>query len=667
MTAFFNFFKQYNALTALLLGYTLFVIFFWDIQMLFPVSFIIFFKIFKDKIPTITISYIDIGFAILFISEIITSYNSTYSFNSISSYIRLNFMLILYIGYKVFFKDSKRQLILHTIFVFFSSVLVAFTLNDFINFQDKLKLAGFSSSINFKHLYMPLGYLINAWSSVLLFFLLLNCLFLWQQRNKKWVFLIYLNLFFICFCLLSSFSRGAYISLLFFIVLFNTLVWNQFSFKKIILYNSIAFLFIGIAILPIKKDVLSTISFNATESQQRSTSSRISSWIYVEKLLTDKPIFGWGQNNFILAQDKMGNQKEDSQFCPRTQNTYINLLVERGIFGFICYLVFIGIVFIVLIRNFKSKIVSKDDKIKLSLIASGILTILLREFTYASVFEFNSVCFMFFCLLFFLIPYDIPLRKIDSTKLKYGIPSLFLLAISILLFININKVFVLGKNQDFLVAYYKDNLKTSQYSINKAIELAPDNINILKNHSLFLSKNALEIEISEKYPHLLSIKSLNKDTLQLAEKDLKKILKSNPYDDESLHNLAWIYFALKHNKAAQNLLTEAIKLNPYNSNYHISEVLFNLEKENNSEVKMHLIKALRYSPEVLESIFYKEFSKKYPVLAKESSKIAVSELYAEIKTNNNTVLKARLARLLLEEDPKKAKQVLEEVTFGIFK
>lgn len=665
MTAFSNFFKHYGILTALLLGYTLFVILFWDLQMLFPVSFIVLFKLFKSKTSSITISYLDIGFFILFVSEIITAVNSTYPFNSISSFIRLNFIFFLYVGYKVFFKDLKKQLLLHSVFVIFSAILVIFTINDFINFQTKLKLVGFSSSINFKHLYTPFGNLINAWSSVLLLFIPLNCLFLWKQRNKKWMFLVCLNLFLICFCLLSSFSRGAYISLFAFIFIFNALVWNQFSLKKMILYNTIVILLIAIAAIPIKNDVLTTVSYNATESQQRSTSSRMSDWQNTTELIKDKPILGWGQGNFILAQDKVAFQKEDLVFCPRTQNTYINVLVERGLFGFSCYFIFLGIIFLVLFRNLKSKTVSRDDKIKLSLIASGILAILLREFTYASIFEFNNVYFMFFSLLFFLIPYDITLAKVHSAKLKYGIPLLFLIAIAMSLYLNINKVLVLEQNNNFLKSFYKDDLKSSQVSIDRAIELAPENITVLKNHSLFLLKNSLEIEISENNPYLLSITAVNKDTLQLASKDLKTILKLNPCDDENIHNLAWVYFALGQQKTAQNLLRRAIKLNTYNSTYHISKVLFDLKQKNNSELKNHLTKALRYNPEVLESIFYKEFSKKYSRLAKESKTIAVSGLQTEIRANRNTILKARLARLLLEENPKKAKQILVEVTTSL--
>jgi O-antigen ligase/Tfp pilus assembly protein PilF len=665
MKAFFGFLKQYRILTVLLLGYTLFVIFFWNLQMLFPISFIILFKLFKSKISSITISYLDIGFAILFLSEIITSFNSAYSFNSINSFLRLSFIIILYVGYKVFLGTSKQELILLKVIILISTFLAVFTIDDFVSFKDNLKSVGFSSSINFKNLYTPLGNLINAWTSVVLIFIPLNCLFLLKQRNKKWALLVLLNLFLISFCFLSSFSRGAYICLLLSVLIFNILVWSQISLKKIILYNVIAISLLSLVSIPIKEDVLTTLAFNKTESQQRSASTRMSEWQNAKELIKDKPIFGWGQGNFILAQDKVAFQKEDSVFCPRTQNTYINLLVERGFFGFFCYLVFLGIVFWMLIRNYRSKTNSNEDKILISIIASGLLVILLREFTYASIFEFNNVFFMFFCLLFFLIPYDIPLRTIHSEKLKYGVPFLFLAAVATLLYINISKVLVLEQNSNFLKSFYKDDFKSSQVSINKALELAPENISILKNHSLFLLKNSLIVEISEKYPHLLSITAVNKDTLQLASKDLKTILKLNPYDDENLHNLAWVYFALGHPKVAQDLLTKAIKLDAYNSTYHISKVLFDLKQENNSEVKNHLVKALRYSPEVLESIFYKEFSKKYPKLAKESKQIAISDLQTEIRANSNTILKARLARLLLDEDPKKAKQLLEDVTTAL--
>ncbi len=649
----------------MLLGYILYVVFFLDLQMLFPISFIILYKLFKERVSSLTISYLDIGFAILFVSEIITAFNSSYPFNSISSCLRLGFLLLLYVGCKLFFRDTKKQIRLQNVSVIFSAILVLSTLDDYVTFQTKLQLAGFTESINFKHLYAPLGYLLNAWTTVLFVFILFNCLVLWQLRHKKWITLLYLNLFLICFCVLCSFSRGAYISLFVFFFIFNLLIWKQFTLKRIFLHNAIVVLLIGIAAIPIYKDVLTTVSLNATESQQRSTSSRMSDWKNAKELIKEKTIMGWGQGNFILAQDKVAFQKEDLVFRSRTQNTYINLLVERGVFGFSCYLVFIGIIFLVLFRNFKSKTISREDKIKVSLITSGIIAILLREFTYASIFEFNSVFFMFFFLLFFLIPYDIPLVKINSTKLKYGIPSLFLIAIATLLYVHISKVLVLEQNSNFLQSFYRDDCKSSQSSIDKALKLAPENISILKNHSLFLLKNSLEIEISEKHPHLLSITAVNKDTLQQGAKDLKTILKINAYDDENLHNLAWVYFALGQQKTAQDLLTRTIKLDMYNSTYHISKVLFDLKENNISEVKSHLTNALRYSPEILESIFYQKFSNKYPKLANEAKQIAILNLQAAIKNNSNTILKARLARLLLDENPKRAKQLLEEVTTSL--
>jgi len=662
MKAIFGFFKEYKILTVLLLGYAFSVIFFWNLQMLFPISFIILFKLFKSKFSFITFTFLDVGFAILFLSEIITSFNSAYPFNSINSFLRLSFVIILYVGYKVFLGTSKQELILLKLIVLISTFLAVFTIDDFVSFQDNIKSVGFSSSINFKNLYTPLGNMINAWTSVILIFIPLNCLLLLKQSNNRWALLVFLNLVLISFCLLSSFSRGAYICLLISVLIFNILVWRQFSLKKIILFNVIAISLLNVISIPIKEDVLTTVSFNKTESQQRSTSSRINEWQNTKELIKHKPIFGWGQGNFVLAQDKAAFQKEDSVFNSRTQNTYINLIVERGFFGLFSYLVFFGIIFWILIHNYRSKTDSNEDIILISIIASGLFAILLREFTYASIFEFNNVFFMFFCLLFFLIPYDIPLRTIHSTKIKYGIPFLFLAAVASILYINISKVLILEQNGQFLKSYYRDDFKSCNSSIKKAVAIPPNNISILKNNSLFLLKNTLEIEISEMNPQLLSFTSINKDTLQLVEKNLKKILRLNPYDDESLHNLAWISFALGQKETGQNLLNDAIKLNSYNSIYHISKVLFDLNQENTFEVKNHLIKALRYSPELLESIFFKEFSKKYPKLAKESKQMAILELYKEIKTNDNTVLKARLARLLLDENPKRAKQLLEDVT-----
>jgi Tfp pilus assembly protein PilF len=89
--------------------------------------------------------------------------------------------------------------------------------------------------------------------------------------------------------------------------------------------------------------------------------------------------------------------------------------------------------------------------------------------------------------------------------------------------------------------------------------------------------------------------------------------------------------------------------------------LFHLYYSNENEASHYLRKALRYSPNILESVFFAEFKIKYPGLAKNAKQQAINELQNEINKNNNNILKARLARLVLNENPNKAEEILEDV------
>ncbi|MCF6168935.1 O-antigen ligase family protein [Lutibacter sp.] len=418
-------------------------------------------------------------------------------------------------------------------------------------FYKNLTSEGFFELNNFKNLYTPFGVLNNIWASILLLFIPFNLIFLIHLDKKGDKILLILNLLLTVFSIIVSFSRGAYLSVFVFVFLLNVLLINYLRFKQLFLYNIIMVLMFSTSALLMYNSFKTTISFNKIESQQRSTDGRIALWKHSFKLIKDKPIVGYGQDNYLLAQDKHPYLGEDIANSYRTNNTYIELLIERGILGFASYLFFFLIVLIIVFKNLKSRKNTQKEKIEIAIIFSGIIAILVREFTFSSLFENDFVYLLTFHLVFLLIPYDIKIKEYRfSQRKKIGFLAISLVVFSILFVINIKRVFLVYNNYKFVEAYEKGEIGKSLKLIDKALLLSPKNIILNKHKAIALAASAYKIDISEKQPNLLFVNYLNKDTLSLSLDYLQRVLTKKPFDSETNYNLGWVNFILGNDEKA---------------------------------------------------------------------------------------------------------------------
>src|SRR5690606_19947129 len=207
-----------------------------------------------------------------------------------------------------------------------------------------------------------------------------------------------------------------------------------------------------------------------------------------------------------------------------------------------------AVCFTIIYKSLKSKKYNRKQKLELIILISGLMAFLVRELTFSSLFLNNTVFFLAFHLVFFLIPYDIECYKVSiSNKIKHSILFGFLLVTPFLLFTQVENAIQNNRNNQFVKAFNKDENEEAFVFLDKAMGASTNNIILNKHAALLFSKNALQIDISKRNNNLLMFKHINKDSLEISKMYLKKILKSNPYDDETYHNLGWIYFAFKEN------------------------------------------------------------------------------------------------------------------------
>ncbi|UNY98304.1 O-antigen ligase family protein [Zhouia spongiae] len=636
---------------------------FWKIDLLLPIIFILLINGFKIKNFDFQFSILDIGFLCVLASEIISYIFSTYQFNSLPELTNFYVIFILYLMYKILFNNAKYYNLLISIIFSFGLVLLIITIVYFFNFKQKFNLQGFYELNDFKVFYQPFNNPNNIWVSLILVLIPFGTIFLNIQKDIRFKILGLLNFAFLVLCILASFSRGAYLSLIFFILIVNIFSFKLFSIKRLIKLNSFCLIIMVLMALPMFKSVLTTVSVNKTLSQKRSTEGRLDRWSSnLHNGLSDKPFFGWGQKNYVLAHSKNPFLKEDLKFSTLSNNTYLQTFLEKGLVGIIAYMILLTSIIIITFKRLRANCLDRLKKTHLILIFSGLMAFFVRELTFSSFLNNNSVYFLAFHLVFLLIPYDVNLKKIKLTKRSInGIIILLLCGNLVFSYGSLQRVFINKNNNESINSFNKNNKLGSLNSINQALKFSPENITLNKHRALILAKNSFEIEISSETNGFISFIKSNKDTLNILKENLDNIIGISPFDDEIYHNKAWVHFALNEKDSAKLFFDKAIKLNPYNSTYYLSKLLYNLKNDDLRNLKDYLCKVIRYSPEILESFFYAEFSKKYPTLVFEARREAVRGLRETITKENNIILKARLARLILDENPKEALILLNEV------
>jgi len=655
----------FDKVPPLILAYFLITVIvgFWKINLLLPLILVFLVIGFRKKSLHLQFSVLDIGLFSVLIIELFAFVFSSYHYNSLPELINFYVIFMLYIIYKKLFENIKYYNLFLSLVFSYSFLLLLITIVSFFIFKEKFNSQGFYELNDFKIFNQPLGTPNNIWVSIIILLIPFNAIFFYKQTENKLKILALISLCLLILGVLFSFSRGAYLSLIFFVLVFNILSFRLFTIKKMLIINSIfVLMFFGTALLT--KSVQTTVSFNKTLSQKRSTSGRLDRWDRnIENYSTDKIYFGWGQKNYILAHSKNPYLKEDLKFSTLTNNTYIHIFIEKGLAGILGYLILMSSIIFITFKNLRSKYIDRLKKIQFILFVSGILAFLIRELTFSSLFTNDTVYFLTFHLLFLLIPYDVKIKEIRiSRKLKNSLLILLLGVTTLFIYSNLKRVFIRKYNDESIVSYNRNDLKTSLSSIDKALKLSPQNITLNKHRTLILAKSSIDIKVSKENKDFLTFTKLNKDTLNLVKENLERIIEVSPYDDEIYNNLGWINFALGQDTLAEKAFNRALELNPYNSAFHLSKLLYNIKGKKNNYTIDHLSKAIRYSPEIIESFLYEEFSKKYPNKARESKMIAIKGLKESIKRNDNIILKARLARLILDDEPNKALLLLNEVT-----
>lgn len=181
--------------------------------------------------------------------------------------------------------------------------------------------------------------------------------------------------------------------------------------------------------------------FSSISLEETTTKSRFMIWDMAWQGAKEKPILGWGQENFNYVFNKYYNPKMYGQeeWFDRTHNVFMDWLIAGGFLGLIAYLsLFVGALYYLW---------NKKYGIDSSVLEKSILTGLLASYFIHNIFVFdNIISYIFFFAILAFIHYSISFEGVnegsvvdrisEENKNKIIIPIIIVLTIFSLYFFN---------------------------------------------------------------------------------------------------------------------------------------------------------------------------------------------------------------------------------------
>lgn len=530
----------------------------------------------------LSLSFIDGCILIIWLYGLCSLLFSVYPTNSFNYFKVETYCLLYYFLLRLLSKEpskTNRILLTYSMLIGLLSV-IAFAY--FIWFRSAVFSIGFSELYNFRFLLEPLGVPNNEWATMQLLFMGTTLLTAYLYRNNRRILtlLVCIGLL-ILFQIMTSFSRGIYISLFILAVGISLVLWRKLVDKRV---YSIGLFFLGSAFIIFlcnKEDVITTLKMTGTVSQQRSIDGRLNTFNATKQFVKEHPL-GGGSGNYLLLTDKYLNEGDQTGLTSYASNLISRILVERGIPGLLLYSILVITILFHCFR-YKSKIAF------LSLVI--LLAFAFREQTF-SIFYSSLPCqVLVYTFIAIMHQRDTKQRTLDVRETKY-ISFTPLLVWIILFMITILRTQDAKHETAFFEAAKTGNIKLAATEIEKTGDKLPS----LINRSMFYMQLYDATQDSS-----LLIKS---------ESSIRQAISKNPFDVQLSYYLALIRY--KRSKGQETRSALITLLNEYPNNTLWQWETFNVLYLNNEKkaASVHLATCVELSPRIMGTEIWMEHCRK---------------------------------------------------------
>lgn len=269
----------------------------------------------------------------------------------ITNFIQCSYVLLYYFTLRFWLAGMKEIRGLLFGYVICIGLLSILATAYFILFQKDVNEMEFSSLYDFRFLFHPLGVVNNEWASLQILFegiILLAYNHYQDLKKRRWIVCIGILVF---LQILWSFSRSIYLLIpicaigILFIVRKNITRKKYLQTCGVFCLIFISFLFVY------SQEVKQTLKLNETISQQRSIDGRLDMWNLTGTVIKGYP-WGTGSRTYPMILDKyLKKEKRPEGYSAYATNLISQLLVEKGMIGFILYFSFFIVLLLYVIQR----------------------------------------------------------------------------------------------------------------------------------------------------------------------------------------------------------------------------------------------------------------------------------------------------------------------------
>jgi tetratricopeptide (TPR) repeat protein len=433
-----------------------------------------------------------------------------------------------------------------------------------------------------------------------------------------------------------SFSRGVYLASAFLLLAYGIyLVFSAIDRKRKIWTVSVLTFSLLATGFAHRQDVVKTLQFNKSLSQQRSIAGRIDAMSSSYELFKASPLTGTGAGTYPQVINEYRYEDDDTGFTSFAPNGYTQLVVEQGIAGLILWG---GLFLSVFIELFRKRKKSPASMILLILLTA----VLIREATFPVLLGSFGLQLLLFSVLA-VFQYKQPSEDIPkASRYRLYFPAIVLilsLSIFVYSFYNMHEE---RNNHLALSEMEAGRLEEAEMYIMKTSERTPYLIN------RFLVCNELYRETQDM------------EYLARADNYLQKAALKNPRDVMLTYFQASVLHEKGQYEASLAILTELTQRFPNKSIYQIN--VFDLLYKNGQQEKAfpYLLRAVTISPDLWDSSYLKNILLKDPALNELLKRRLLQDTVSD-KVSNDPVLLAKTGKILLSFGlEKEAKPYLEK-------
>lgn len=367
--------------------------------------------------------------------------------------------------------------------------------------------------------------------------------------------------------------------------------------KKIFLNTY--YVFVGISVVVLLGMFFTKGSYVQDKYIETSSSARIIVWDSAVDSIKDRPIFGWGPENFDIAIQKYFNNelflKENLSevWFDRAHNIFLDTMIEAGAIGMFAWVIFFGYLIRVLYLSYKKNLISQNE--------AHVLIILIIANIIQLQTSFNTVTTYFY--IFLLLGYGLYLEKELNleTKMFSENANKFIGVLFLIFFIIFTpKVLIKERNRQHDMVEVFSNAKDRESKIDSILSKEVD-YESLRLLSASLMKGLLD----QMGNNSLTEDGLRANTKELLvyEKAYKDYIYKFPNHYRARVNLAYIYMLetiLGNNKLneAELVLNDSYGLSPQNPLTYGLHSLTYLYRGNLKEAERLIGEGILMNPEI---------------------------------------------------------------------